>query len=102
MPRMRNQILRTTLLAFLAGSAWAQLAQPPAGVTEGILKEQTNACPANARLGNLDASPIWSGWGGAGNATNNARFQTKAGAGLTATDIPKLKLKWSFGLPEAK
>src|SRR5271154_101674 len=98
---MRYPILLTTVLAFLGASAPAQLAQPPAGVTEGILKEQTNGCPANARLGNLDASPVWSGWGGAGNATNTARFQAKAGAGLTAADIPKLKLKWSFGLPGA-
>ena len=95
---MRYPILLTTLLAFLASAAWAQLAQPPAGVTEGILKDQTNACPANARLGNLGASPLWSGWG---NANNNARFQTKAGAGLTAADVPKLKLKWSFGIPGA-
>src|SRR5208282_1929809 len=35
------------------------------------------------------------GWGGAG----NARFQTKDAAGLTATDVSKLKLKWAFGLP---
>src|SRR4051812_47077070 len=98
---MRYRVLPTTLFAFLAGSAWAQLAQPPTGVTEGPLKDQTNACPANARLGDLDGFPIWSGWGGAGNAVNNARFQTKAGAGLDETDVPKLKLKWSFGLPGA-
>src|SRR5665213_642932 len=98
---MKYPTLLTTLLAFLAGSASAQLAQPPAGVTEGPLRGQPNACPANSRLGNPDASPIWSGWGGAGNATGNARFQTKAGAGLTAADVPKLKLKWSFGIPGA-
>src|SRR5437763_15022523 len=98
---MKYPILLTTLLAFLAHSAGAQLAPPPAGVTEGPLKDQTNACPANARLGNLDASPIWSGWGGARNATNNARFQAKAGAGLTAADVPKLNLKWSFGISGA-
>ena len=74
----------------------------PAGVTEGVLKGQPNACPANNSLGKLEASPAWSGWGGAGNATNNARFQTKANAGLTAADVPKLKLKWSFGIPDAK
>ena len=98
---MRFPILLTTILAFLAGTARAQLAQPPTAVTEGPLKDQTNVCPANARLGNPDASPIWSGWGGAGNVTNNARFQPKSGAGLTATDVPKLKLKWSFGIPGA-
>ncbi|HEY3825318.1 MAG TPA: PQQ-binding-like beta-propeller repeat protein [Bryobacteraceae bacterium] len=97
---MRYPIPLTILFAFLAGSAQAQLAQAPAGVTEGLLNGQPNACPANSPLGKLEASPVWSGWGGAGNATNNARFQTKAG--LTAADVPKLKLKWSFGIPDAK
>jgi polyvinyl alcohol dehydrogenase (cytochrome) len=39
----------------------------------------------------------WSGWGGAGLA--NARFQSASAAGLTAADVPKLKLKWAFGFP---
>ena len=99
---MKYPILLTTALVFLASSAHAQLAQPPAGINEGVLKAQPNACPANSPLAKLEASPVWSGWGGAGNATNNARFQTKANAGLAATDVPKLKLKWSFGLPDAK
>lgn len=95
---MRHPILLAAVFAFLAGSARAQLAQPPAGVAEGIRKELTNTCPANPELANLEASPAWSGWGGA----NNARFQTKAAAGLTPVDIPKLKLKWAFGLPGGK
>ncbi len=94
---MRIPVLLTAAFAVLASSAHAQLAQPPAGVVEGLQKELTNACPANPELANLDATPAWSGWGGA----NNARFQTKAAAGLTAADVPKLKLKWAFGLPGA-
>src|SRR6202050_2566802 len=92
---MRSLILLTAALASFTCSLRAQLAQPPAGVTEGVLKDLMNACPANSDLANLDASPVGSGWGGAG----NARFQTKGAAGLTATDVPKLKLKWAFGLP---
>lgn len=95
---MRHPILLAAVFAFLAGSARAQLAQPPAGVAEGIRKELTNTCPANPELASLEASPAWSGWGGA----NNARFQTKAAAALTPVDIPKLKLKWAFGLPGGK
>jgi polyvinyl alcohol dehydrogenase (cytochrome) len=94
---MRNLILLATALASLTCALHAQLAQPPPGVTEGLLKELTNVCPANPDLGNLNASPVWSGWGGAG----NARFQTKDAAGLTATDVPRLKLKWTFGFPGA-
>jgi polyvinyl alcohol dehydrogenase (cytochrome) len=92
---MRNGILLAAAVAFCAGSARAQLAQPPAGVTEGAVKELMNACPANPQLANLDATPAWSGWGGAG----NARFQTKGAAGLPPGDVPKLKLQWAFGLP---
>ena len=95
---MKHSILGMTALGFFAGSVWAQLAQPPAEVSEGILKETKNACLANPDLGKLDDAPVWSGWGG----ENNARFQTKAAAGLAATDIPKLKLKWAFGLPDGK
>ncbi|MFZ0337084.1 MAG: PQQ-binding-like beta-propeller repeat protein [Terracidiphilus sp.] len=95
---MTRLILFATALASFPGFLRAQLAQPPPGVTEGVLKESTNACPANPDLAHLDASPVWSGWGG----TGNARFQTKAAAGLTAVDVPKLKLKWTFGFPGAK
>lgn len=95
---MKYPITLGAVLTLLAGIAQAQLAQPPAGVTEGLLKEQANTCTANPPLSNLEASPAWSGWGG----VNNARFQTTANAGLGSTDVPKLKLKWSFGIPGAK
>ena len=77
---MRHSILVTAALTLFAVSLPAQLAQPPAGVSEGAVTAVTNRCPANPELGNLDATPSWSGWGGAG----NARFQTKAASGLTA------------------
>ena len=51
---MRALIFLTTALACFSGSLRAQLAQPPTGVTEGVLKEPTNACPANPDLANLD------------------------------------------------
>jgi polyvinyl alcohol dehydrogenase (cytochrome) len=97
---MRNSILVTAALAFFAGSLPAQLAQPPGGLVEGAVAAAalTNRCAANPELGSLDATPSWSGWGGAG----NARFQTKAASGLSPADVPKLKLKWAFGLPDGK
>ncbi len=36
----------------------------------------------------------WNGWG---QGTSNARFQPQAG--LSAADVPKLKLKWAFAFP---
>jgi polyvinyl alcohol dehydrogenase (cytochrome) len=41
------------------------------------------------------SEPGWSGWS---TDVSNTRFQASAAAGLTAADVPKLKLKWAFGL----
>jgi polyvinyl alcohol dehydrogenase (cytochrome) len=60
-------------------------------------QKMANTCTSNRPLASrLDASPSWNGWGP---ELNNARFQTAAMAGLRPADIPKLKLKWAFGLP---
>jgi polyvinyl alcohol dehydrogenase (cytochrome) len=42
---------------------------------------------------------MWNGWGV---DLSNGRFQPAKAAGLTADQIPNLKLKWAFGLPEAE
>jgi len=42
------------------------------------------------------ASPYWNGWGA---GADNHRFQPAAMAGLTAEDVPKLKVAWAFGIP---
>jgi polyvinyl alcohol dehydrogenase (cytochrome) len=60
-------------------------------------QKMSNACSSNPSLAaRLDSSPAWNGWGPDG---SNARFQTAAGAGLKPSDVPRLKLKWAFGLP---
>jgi len=55
----------------------------------------TNRCAADSGHSTSSAG-TWSGWG-AGAA--NWRFQTAREAGLTASDVPGLKLKWAFGVP---
>jgi polyvinyl alcohol dehydrogenase (cytochrome) len=62
-------------------------------------KMMPNQCPANAVLGDLSAKPMWNGWG---NDVSNARFQNAKAAGLTAAEVPNLKLKWAFGFPGAE
>src|ERR1019366_353723 len=42
------------------------------------------------------SGPAWNGWG---DNTSNTRFQSAAAAGITAAQIPRLKLKWAFGFP---
>ncbi len=60
-------------------------------------KLMTNHCSSNPPLGELSAKSSWNGWGN--DATTNARFQPAKAAGLTAAQVPQLKLKWAFGFP---
>jgi len=68
----------------------AYLATPAKPVAPPSTAATCNAPPQPSFDG-----PRWSGWG-AGLA--NTRFQDSAAAGMTASDVPKLKLKWAFGL----
>ena len=51
-----------------------------------------NRCSASPAVTNPAQGPSWNGWG---NGVNNARY-AKTG-GITAADLPRLKLKWAFG-----
>jgi len=64
----------------------------------GDAKLMPNRCSANPPLGDPAAGPAWNGWGSGG---NNARYQTAKNAGIAADQVPRLKLKWAFGLPGA-
>ncbi len=61
----------------------------------GVPEVLTNICKTNPALA-ADAGGTWNGWS---SKSDNARFQTAAAAGITAADVPKLKLKWAFGIP---
>ena len=54
---------------------------------------------AMCRAGNAfdpTTGPRWTAWG---LDTDNTRFQQSTAAGLSASDIPRLKLKWAFAFP---
>jgi polyvinyl alcohol dehydrogenase (cytochrome) len=53
-----------------------------------------NRCTKTPALGNLDRGNAWNGFG---NGLAGTRTQDKKTGGLTATDLPRLKLKWAFG-----
>jgi polyvinyl alcohol dehydrogenase (cytochrome) len=55
-----------------------------------------NQCASNPPLADPSAGPAWNGWGV---DIANTRYQTAKGAGLTAEQVPRLKLKWAFGYP---
>jgi polyvinyl alcohol dehydrogenase (cytochrome) len=75
------------------------LAGRPVGSSDiGDAKNMNDHCSGDAAVtGPLDVAS-WNGWG-AGPA--NTRFQPASKAGLTADQVPHLKLKWAFGFPGA-
>ena len=60
----------------------------------GGAETTANRCAGAASMVALKGD--WNGWSAGG---DNARFQGTKAAGLTAADLPRLKLKWAFGLP---
>ena len=67
-------------------------------IPAGAAKSMPNQCAASSRLADPATGAAWNGWGV--DATN-ARFQTAKAAGITAAQVPSLKLKWAFGFPSA-
>ena len=78
----------------------AQLGGRKIGVTEiADAKKMSNRCASAPPMGDIATQPMWNGWGV--DPTSNARFQPASAAGLSAAQVPSLKLKWAFGLPLA-
>src|SRR4030095_11095381 len=70
----------------------------PMNSAAGDSKTMTNKCSSNPTLSNPTSGPSWNGWS---TDVNNARYQPAKDAGLTAQQVPNLKLKWAFGVPNA-
>jgi polyvinyl alcohol dehydrogenase (cytochrome) len=77
---------RKAVAQFVAGRPFGPVQQ--AALTAGKL------CEKQVPMSDPATMPHWSGWG---NGLENTRFQDKAAGGLTAADLPHLKLKWAFG-----
>ena len=71
-----------------------KLGSAPAGDPKGM----PNQCRATAKFTNPSGMPSWNGWSADG---SNTRFQSAKAAGISAAQVPNLKLKWAFGLPNA-
>src|SRR4030095_9487043 len=69
---------------FLAGKPFA----PPSPIVV------VNRCTSSPPIRDPAGAGGWNGWG---NGVAHTRFQPAANGGLTAADLPKLKLKWAFG-----
>ena len=61
-------------------------------------KAASNAASANCSAAGTVASNSGPSWNGFGANPANTRFQSKDSAGLSAADIPKLRLRWAFSL----
>ena len=80
---------KKALAEFMAG-------RPLGSARQGDGKTMPNQCTSNPTLANPAEGRGWNGWG---NGLSNTRFQTAGAAGLTAAQVPRLKLKWAFGFP---
>ena len=70
--------------------------RPLGSLQEGDAKDMAGKCASNPPLADPAAGPAWNGWGV---DLGNTRFQPASAAGLTADQVPHLKLKWAFGYP---
>jgi len=76
---------RYALVGYLAAPATPRPAPPASAV-----------CAASApAIPDISTGPRWTGWS---TDASNTRFQDAAAAGISAADVPKLRLKWAFGL----
>lgn len=80
---------RRMVAVFMSGKTFGAAEQ-------GDAKTMPNRCEANPPISDPSDSPRWNGWSP---DITNSRYQTAKGAGITADQVPHLKLKWAFGYP---
>src|SRR5215472_6147248 len=77
---------RIALAIYLSGGFKGESIPPP----------QSAFCAATGNPPTSDSlRPSWNGFGA---GPTNGRFQSREAAGLSLTDVPKLRLKWAFSL----
>jgi polyvinyl alcohol dehydrogenase (cytochrome) len=80
---------RRAVAAWIAGRALGEAPPLPA----------VGRC--TSKPGALSPQAVAAGWNGWGGTVANTRYVAGPRAGLTAADVPKLRLKWAFGFPGA-
>jgi polyvinyl alcohol dehydrogenase (cytochrome) len=70
--------------------------RPLGSARQGDAQAMPNRCVSNPDLQDPTRGAAWNGWGV---DQSNTRFQPANAAGLTAAQVPRLKLKWAFGYP---
>jgi polyvinyl alcohol dehydrogenase (cytochrome) len=74
-----------------------------AAIAEYLTAKPVHAVDAGAGRCSAEPSKNFSGsqWNGWGAGLDNSRFQPASAAGMTAEQVPGLKLKWAFGYPDS-
>ena len=67
----------------------------PTGVDQPVIPGAERSCQGDAPFRFDSQAPAWNGWS---TSVTNSRFQSAPQAGLTASDVPKLTLKWALNL----
>ena len=80
---------KRTVAEFMSG-------RPLGSTKQGDAASMPNQCASNPAMTDPARSAAWNGWGA---DMANTRFQPSSAAGLTAAQVPQLKLKWAFGYP---
>jgi polyvinyl alcohol dehydrogenase (cytochrome) len=93
---LTNGLMKTQAEGLSTGDIFALIGYiGPAAGPQTAAPVFTPTCKGDAAL-QVDAkAPQWNGWS---TSATNSRFQDAASAGLAASDVPKLKLKWAFNL----
>src|SRR5262245_8700866 len=65
-------------------------------ISSAFAQTDPGACRTTRSITDPATGPRWNGWGV--NVTNT-RFQPQDQARLSPADVPKLRLKWAFGIP---
>ena len=88
-------LMKTQAAGLSTGQIFALIGYiAPTGGSDAAPSVFTPTCKGDAAF-NPSAGPRWNGWS---TSLTNSRFQDAASAGLSAADVPKLKLKWAFNL----
>jgi polyvinyl alcohol dehydrogenase (cytochrome) len=85
----RTGVERRAIAEYVTGKRFAEpfsATPPPTAMCRATAGDFVN--PLNG--------PAWNGWGV---NTANTRYQDASMAGITAADVPRLRLKWAFGFP---
>jgi polyvinyl alcohol dehydrogenase (cytochrome) len=93
---LTNGLMKTQAQGLSTGDIFALIGYiAPTGGSHAAAPSFTPTCKGEAAF-QVDAkAPQWNGWS---TSVTNSRFQDAASAGLAASDVPKLKLKWAFNL----